>query len=167
MNDESLERILRLGEDSTTEFKGVIQRNYKVDPGDLAKAITSLANTRGGLVLVGVEDDGTPTGIGTMEQADALMRQITQACQDNIEPPLSCNVMKREVRGTPILVVEVPAFSPSRPHRANSVYYARDGNQSRVANREELIRLIQSTDYHFDEQPVTGATLEDLDLDAV
>lgn len=67
----------------------------------------------------------------------------------------------------PILIVEVPAFSPSRPHRANSIYYARDGNRSRVANREELVRLIQSTDYHFDEQSVTGATLEDLDQEAI
>ena len=167
MNEQSLEQMLRSGEDSMTEFKGVIHGNYKADAADLAKAITALANTRGGYLLIGVEDDGTPTGVGTVEQADQLMRQVTQLCQNNIEPPLLCTVAKREVRGIPILVVEVPSYSPSRPHRAASIYYVRDGNRSREARREELVRLIQSTDYHFDEQPMTGATQEDFDRDAV
>ena len=167
MNDETLERLLRQGEDSMTEFKGVVTKNFQADADDLAKAIASMANTRGGLLLLGVEDDGTVSGVGSMEQSDALMRQVTQVCRDRIEPPLICSVAKREVRGTPILIVEVPAFSPSRPHRAGKVYYVRDANRSREASREELVRLIQSTDYHFDEQPVTGATLEDLDLAAV
>ncbi len=166
MNEEILEQILRLGEDSVTEFKGVIKTHYKVDRSDTAKAITALANTRGGHLLVGVEDDGTPTGVGTVEQADDLMRQITQICHEHIEPPLLCNVVKREIRGIPVLVVEVP-FSPSRPHRATSIYYVRDGNRSRPALREELVKLLQSTDYHFDEQPVAGATLDELDRDAV
>jgi ATP-dependent DNA helicase RecG len=166
MNEEILEQTLRLGEDSVTEFKGVIKSNYKVDRSDMAKAITALANTRGGHVFIGVEDDGTPTGVGTVEQADDLMRQITQICQDVIEPPLLCNVVKREVRGVPILVVEVP-FSPNRPHRATGTYYVRDANRSRPALREDLVKLLQSTDYHFDEQPVAGATLDELDRDAV
>lgn len=166
MNDETLEQTLRLGEDSVTEFKGVNKSNYKADRSDLAKAITALANTRGGHLLLGVEDDGTPTGVGTVEQADELMRHVTQVCHELIEPPLLCNVVKREVRGVPILVVEIP-FSPSRPHRSNSIYYVRDGNRSRPALREELVKLLQSTDYHFDEQPIAGATLDDLDRDSV
>jgi ATP-dependent DNA helicase RecG len=167
MNDEALEHLLRQGEDSTTEFKGVVQNRYRADPTDLAKAIAALANTRGGLLLLGVEDDGTVTGTGTREDTDALMRQVTQVCQHNIAPPLICSVTKRELRGESLLLVEVPAYSTSRPHRAGSVFYVRDANRSREASREELIRLLQSTDYHFDEQPVTGATPEDLDRDAV
>ncbi|HEX8820373.1 MAG TPA: ATP-binding protein [Archangium sp.] len=65
-----------------------------------------------------------------------------------------------------MLVVEVPAFSINRPYHVGGKYYVRDANQSREARREELIRLLQSADYHFDEQPVEGARLEDLDQGA-
>jgi ATP-dependent DNA helicase RecG len=167
MNDESLERILQQGEDSMTEFKSVVSNGYKPDVNDLAKTIASLANTRGGWLLVGVEDDGTVSGTGSTKQADELMLLISQVCQNNIEPSLICGVTKRRLHEQNILLVEVPAFSPSRPHRAGKVYYVRDANRSREAKREELVRLIQSTDYHFDEQPVTGATVEDLDPMAV
>ncbi|RKH06863.1 hypothetical protein D7Y13_21865 [Corallococcus praedator] len=162
-----LEQLLRMGEDSLTEFKGVVKKNFQFDLDDIAKAIASMANTKGGLLLIGVEDDGTVTGTGDMKQTDVLMMQVSQLCQDRIEPPLICTTQKREHQGLTLLQVEIPAFSPSRPHRAGKVYYVRDGNRSREAKREELVRMLQSTDAHFDEQEVTGATVEDLDTEAV
>ena len=165
--DEMLEQLLRLGEDSLTEFKSVVHRNFQIDADDIAKAIVSMANTKGGLVLIGVEDDGTVTGTGDMKQTDKLMKRVVQLCQDGIEPPLFCTLQKREYQGLTILLVEIPEFSPSRPHRAGRIYYVRDGNISRDATREDLVRLIQSTDYHFDEQPVTGASVEDIDTESV
>ncbi|WP_147445058.1 ATP-binding protein [Corallococcus sp. CA053C] len=165
--DEMLEQLLRLGEDSLTEFKSVVHRNFQIDADDIAKAIVSMANTKGGLVLIGVEDDGTVSGTGDRKQTDTLMMQVSQLCQDRIEPPLICALQKREHQGQTLLQVEVPAFSPSRPHRAGRIYYVRDGNRSREAKREELVRMLQSTDAYFDEQEMTGATVEDLDTEAV
>ncbi|WP_120627655.1 ATP-binding protein [Corallococcus sicarius] len=164
--DEMLEQLLRLGEDSLTEFKSVVQKGFKFDAEDIAKAIVAMANTKGGLVLIGVEDDGTVSGTGDRKQTDTLMMQVSQLCQDRIEPPLICTTQKREYQGQTLLQVEVPAFSPSRPHRAGK-YYVRDGNLSREAKREELVRMLQSTDAYFDEQEMTGATVEDLDTEAV
>ncbi len=48
MDASFIDETLRLGEDSTTEFKGVAKNNYKIDSHDLAKGITALANARGG-----------------------------------------------------------------------------------------------------------------------
>lgn len=166
MLPERVEERLKLGEDSTNEFKGVASGDYWIDPHDVAKAIVSLANTRGGYVFLGVEDDGTVTGVGTVQQADSLMRQVTQVCLEKIHPSISCTLRKVAVRGLPILLVEVPALSPDRPYRAGHVYYIRDANRSREATRDELIRLLQSADYHFDEQPVEGTTAGDLDREA-
>lgn len=165
--DEMLEQLLRLGEDSLTEFKSVVQKSFKFDAEDIAKAIAAMANTKGGLVLIGVEDDGTVSGTGDRKQTDTLMMQVSQLCQDRIEPPLICTTQKREYQGQTLLQVEVPGFSPSRPHRAGRVYYVRDGNRSREAKREELVRMLQSTNAYFDEQEMTGATVDDLDAEAV
>lgn len=166
MESADLETRLRLGEDGRTEFKSVA-RDGKIDARDLAKAIVALANTRGGSIYVGVEDDGTPTGVGTVQQADALMRQASKVCQDAIHPAITCGLSKVAVRSVTLLVIEVPAFSVDRPYRAGSAYYIRDATRSREAKREELIRLLESAGAHFDEQPVSGATLEELERGSV
>lgn len=139
-----------------------------VDAADVAKAIVALANSGGGQVLLGVEDDGRVTGVGTRAQADALQLQISQVCQDRVHPPLTCRLTKAALddEAHDVLVVDVPGFAPDRPYRAAKTYYVRDANRSREATRDELVRLLQSADHHFDEQPVVDATLDDLDLSA-
>ena len=68
-----IEERLRLGEDSRTEFKGVARNNFDADIDDLAKEIAAFANSGGGDVFLGVENDGALTGVGTPAQADSLM----------------------------------------------------------------------------------------------
>ncbi|MCP4664690.1 MAG: hypothetical protein GY856_55625 [bacterium] len=166
MDPITLAQRLRLGEDTRTEFKSVVRNRYRVDRHVIAKAVVALANTGGGVVVVGAEDDGAPSGIGTLQQADALMRQISQVCRDAVQPAIVCKLIKVRVDDETLLVVEVPAFAPERPYAAGGKYYVRDANRSREATRAELIRLLQSTDLHYDEQPVAGATLDELDLAA-
>ncbi|HYV44486.1 MAG TPA: RNA-binding domain-containing protein [Myxococcaceae bacterium] len=165
MTAEEVEKRARLGEDSVTEFKGLVQNSYQIDAKDIAKSITALANSRGGHLFLGVEDDGDITGAGDVTQVDALMRQVSQACEHNIQPATICDIEKIEVRAVIVLVVTVRPFSPDRPYHVGGKYYIRDVNRSREARREELIRLLQSANYHYDEQPVEGATLDDLETE--
>jgi ATP-dependent DNA helicase RecG len=163
MDARQLEERLTLGEDSRHEFKGVARNGFTIDAGTLAKAIAAMANTAGGYVILGVEDDGTVTGIGDMKQADALMRKVSDVCLQNVQRSVSCAQHKLQVRGAAVLAVEVPAFSVDRPHFVGGVAYVRDANRSRQATRDELIRIVQSINYHFDEQKVDRATLADID----
>jgi ATP-dependent DNA helicase RecG len=161
----ALQQRLRLGEDSRTEFKGVARRGFRVDPDVIAKAVVALANSGGGEVFLGVEDDGTVSGIGSPSESDQLMRQVSQVCRDQVQPAIFCRLVKVEVEEHMVLVVEVPGHAPERPFAARGKYYVRDANRSREATRAELIRLLESESFHFDEQPVAGASLDDLDLD--
>lgn len=167
VTEADIEKYVALGEDSLVEFKSVARTGSLVDPGDLAKAVSSMANTRGGYVILGLEDDGNPTGVGNVKEADGLMRQISQVCADRIRPPLPCVIQKLRFRGVFLLVIEVPAFSPDRPHLVDGLCYVRDVNRSRQATRDEQIRILQSADYHFDEQPVERAGQNDLEIGAV
>jgi ATP-dependent DNA helicase RecG len=154
---------IRLGEDSRTEFKSARGLDGKV----LGRAISAFANGRGGQIFVGVEDDGTVTGIGTVNQADTLMLRIVQVCQSLIRPAIWCPITKTEVDGKLVLVVDVPASSPDRPYRAENVFYIRDATMTREATREELLRLLQSQNVYHDESTVDGATFEDLAPEAI
>ena len=164
MGPARLEERLRLGEDSRTEFKGVVARNFDIDVGDIARAVAAFANSGGGQIFLGVEDDGTPTGVGSLAQADALMRKVSQACRDRVRPVIACEIVKAQLRDFMLLVVDVPSFTPDRPYLVDGVLFIRDANQTQRGTRADLIRITQSVDYHFDEQPVRGATRDDLDV---
>jgi len=58
MLTKDLLEIISHGENSGVEFK-----RDDVRPEQLAKEIVALANHRGGMILLGVEDDGTISGI--------------------------------------------------------------------------------------------------------
>lgn len=164
MDPVALEKRIRLGEDSRTEFK-TVSRGF--DMKGCARAISAFANGRGGQIFLGVEDDGTISGVGTVKQADTLMLQVVQACQTIVRPAIWCPVTKAEIEGKLLLVVDVPASSPDRPYRADHVFYIRDASTTREAARDELVRLLQSQNVYYDESAVDGSTIDDLDLEAV
>ena len=58
MNRTELEELIRNGENSGVEFK-----RDDVVPERLAKELAALLNLEGGHLLLGVEDDGTVTGL--------------------------------------------------------------------------------------------------------
>ncbi|AUX26251.1 uncharacterized protein SOCEGT47_068120 [Sorangium cellulosum] len=165
MTSEPVEKRLRLGEDSVTEFKRIESPGKA--PKDLAETIAAFANALGGQIFLGVEDDGTPTGVGTMKQADTLMLSVVQACQTLVHPAIWCPITKVDVAGKLLLVVDVPASSPDRPYRAKHVYWIRDGSMTREATRNELVRMLQSQNVYYDESVVDGATMAALDVAVV
>lgn len=60
MDWPTLQALIAGGETQTLEFKGEARR--PLNDRDLVEAVICLANAEGGLLLVGVEDDGTVTG---------------------------------------------------------------------------------------------------------
>jgi len=167
MDAVRLEERLRLGEDSRVEFKSVARSQFDVDIDDLARSVAALANTGGGHVILGAENDGTPTGVGSVAQADRLMVKASQACRERLRPPIACAFVKVVSSGVPLLVIEIPAFTPERPYLVHGKLYMRDGARTVEGSGADMRRIAQSIDYHFDEQPVRGASREDLDLTAV
>jgi len=166
MDERTLRDRLRLGEDSETELKSLAHDGFQLPKHlqqTVAKEIAAFANSGGGLLILGAEDNGTPTGTGTPTQTDAVFRQITQICQTQVHPALFCRTTKVMIDGNVLLVVDVPAWSPNRPYRAGSTFYLRDGATTREASQEELVRMLQSQAVHLDEQTVRGAERADLD----
>ncbi len=63
-----LKAILAAGETLTVEFKSDVKG---LPDRDLVAAVVAMANTEGGLILLGVEDDGTVTGVQSNHQDSA------------------------------------------------------------------------------------------------
>src|SRR5437016_4426599 len=58
MTVEELRRLLEAGEGQRLEYK-----QEAIKPSDLAETLIAFANSTGGTVLIGVDDEGRPVGI--------------------------------------------------------------------------------------------------------
>jgi ATP-dependent DNA helicase RecG len=151
--------IISNGENSGVEFKRDDLQNFA-----LAKELVALSNFNGGIVLLGVEDDGSISGVVRSDIEEWVMT----ACRDKIRPVIiPFFEMVREVEpGKNVAIVRVTrGFDVhSLYHNAHNTYYIRVGTQSREASAEELSRLFQQRgDFRAELRPISGATLADFD----
>lgn len=154
--------IIALGETSTVQFKRTL-----VSPDKLAAEMCAFANSEGGIILFGVEDDGAITGLQPEEVRD-LNSRIATIASDKIREPLfpSSEVVKLE--GKNVLAVTVPE-SFTKPHfdAAGAIWVKNMGDKRRVTSREELRRIFQDSHvFHADEQPIPRTSMADLDRQA-
>ena len=172
---DELVRKIRLGEDSLLELKAVRFRGAKVSgPSreELANVLSAMANTAGGVCVLGVDDasrniKGIP--VDRLDPVESLVREI---CNDAIKPPLVVIVVRTELPAAtgelrPVIRVDV-ARSPF-VHRSPGGYCQRLGSSTREIPPDLLSRLFQQRSqapvFRFDEQPLPGTSLADLDLE--
>ncbi len=160
--------ILRLITDRETdrvERKGSLANVDRV-----CEAICAFANDlpghgAPGVVAVGVDDDGRPTGLPIDDQ---LLRRLADL-RDNgqIYPFPSMRVDQLALDGVDVAAVVVePSTSPPVQYRGRTMI--RVGPRRAVATPEEEARLHERRRHAalaFDARPLAGGSIDDLDLD--
>ena len=64
MTEQALRKMIAAGESTRQEFKSWVKcKDYRQRKELAVKSAVALANTKGGVLLFGVEDDGTITGL--------------------------------------------------------------------------------------------------------
>ncbi len=100
-SNDIIERI-KNGESLTLEFKSDLK---SLPDRDLIAGIVSLANTEGGALLLGVEDDGTLSGLHPNHQNVAMLPSLVAS---RTNPSISVRVEKISIGDIEIAKVEVP-----------------------------------------------------------
>ena len=147
------------GENSGIEFKRDVLQNH-----ELARELVAFSNLEGGMVLLGVDDDGTVAGL----TRNRLEEWVMTACRDKIRPGIIPYFETiRDVRpGADVAVARVPRGVDvhSQWHNNRNTYYIRVGTQSREPTPQELSRLFQQRGtFRADLRPVSGSKIADLD----
>lgn len=160
MTQTELFDIIANGENSGVEFKRDVLQNDK-----LAKELVAFANLGGGMVLLGVEDNGSISGLTRTDIEEFVMT----ACRVKIRPPIIpfFEIIRAVEPGKDVAVVRVTRGYNVHAvwHNDRSTYFIRVGTESREASQEELGRLFQQRGtIRAELRPVSGALLTDLDL---
>lgn len=121
--------------------------DYKIDfPADLARTIAAMANTRGGIIIVGVDEqaDGKPVlPVAGVPLQRGLAEKVTNIVLDSLTPPVfpEVAVCPNDSGTRAVVVIRIPE-SPESPHaiRSNTRVYLRTGNRSKP---EDLATLDQ------------------------
>ena len=141
---------ISLGEDSTIEFKRELPDRKK-----LADEIGAFANTNGGVILIGVDDDGTIVGVDR-EELDGVERTAIEICWDIIAPRVYIVTKKVRIKDKNLLKIDVPRSQ--YVHRSSNGYFIRQGSSKRKVPTEGSVQSFQNSlrgrIIAFDEQSV-------------
>ena len=173
MTDRELMRRIRLGEDSALEMKQVfLDGNRVTGPrrDDFADELAAFANTKGGMVILGVDDETRQVLGIPLECLDAVEGWVREICNDSVKPPLDADIYRMElndVDGRPVPVIRVNIPRSLFVHKSPSGYFRRLGSSKREMSPDTLARLFQersqSRMIRFDESLVPGTRPEDLE----
>ena len=163
MNKTELFELIASQENSRVEFK-----RDDCHPDDVTKELSALLNLEGGVVLLGVEDDGRISGL-TRSQKDAE-EWLMNIARNNLQPPTTpvwTSMVMED--GSVVGIVELSADSPGKPHKAKRgnawVTYTRVGSESHKATREEEGRLYQAAKLvRYEIKAVMDTGMESLDI---
>lgn len=144
MNRKELINLIEEGENIQCEFK----RKFTT-PEKIAKEMIAFANTKGGYILFGVDDDKTVVGVES-EKSEAEM--IKDAVINYCEPPFDYKINYIIHKGKEIVAVTIPE-SINKPHRlqdyenefdiTKAVVMIRVNDKSMKASKE-MVRILRA-----------------------
>jgi ATP-dependent DNA helicase RecG len=151
-----LMRLVRGGEDTFLELKVKLS-----NPERIAQEIVALANTGGGVIVFGVNDQLRVEGI---EDGENVQDELARICREEIIPSI-VPFIDRIAFDNGRRIVALDVNGRRRPYRTrDGRYFIRIGADKREASPEELSALLdESLPLLYENIPALRATLADID----
>lgn len=155
-NRTELMRLVRGGEDTFLELKVKLSNSERI-----AQEIVAMANTGGGVIVFGVNDQMRVEGIDHPEE---VQEELARICREDMTPAL-IPFIDRVAFDSGRRIVSLDIDGRRKPYRTrDGRFFIRVGAEKREATPEELATLL---DYvrpiSYETLPAIGATVADID----
>jgi len=161
MKKQEFEKLLKDRENKDLDFKLDLPKPEKI-----AGLITAFYNSRGGKIILGVDDDRKPIGLKDPQRVEHKFTQIIRHyCKLDEDPRIEFIKYK----GKDFILIHCPKGKDT-PYFVRGEYTSRIriGSSNMPANKEETARLYrEGSSKSQDIYPVENATLNDLDLEKI
>lgn len=129
------------------------------DPEALAECLVALANAAGGLIILGLDEEGQVQDAIWEEEADAALREAASLCR----PPVPGEWQVIEAGEQNLIGIRV-SRSPDLHALEDGRILVRSGTENRPLSGDEIRQLANSkTKGDFEEETVPGSTQDDFD----
>jgi len=161
MRYQELLEILANPENSKVEFK-----RDDIRPEQLAKEIVAFCNFRGGQIFLGIDDKTKEiVGLNRTNCEEWVMDTVFSRYITPSIIPIYEEVVTPGGKKVAIITVEQGILKPyAVKENDRETIYIRIGSTSRIADRDQILRMSQESGYyHFEIAPVSGSSLDDID----
>lgn len=142
MNFHTLTELIEQGEGLTVEFKRKVSTPEKI-----AREMIAFANTSGGVIIFGVDDDKRIVGV---ESEKGEINFIVDAAQNLIDPPVAIDISIFGIEEKDLVCVEIPEsrdkphflVSGAQPEGEPPKAFIRIGENSVTASRE-MVKILR------------------------
>ena len=154
---EEIRKLINRGESENVEFKASFTK-------EVFETAGAFANTKGGVVVIGVSDSGEIKGIRTgKETLKDWVNQISQLTEPRIVPEIDIS----DINGKSVTVIWIKEF-PLKPVSVRGRYYRRVGNSNRVMTPQEIAQMhLNTTGTSLDAFPAANTVIDDIDMGKV
>lgn len=149
-------RLIRGGEDTYLELKVKLSNSERI-----AQGIVALANTDGGTIIFGVNDQLRIEGVSNPEW---VQTEIARICREDVVPPI-IPMLDTIAFDSGKRIVALDIHGKRRPYRTrDGRFYLRIGAEKREVSRGELSAwLDEIRPLGFENIPLQGVAEEDFD----
>ena len=157
-----LERLIGGGESYSLEFK------RDINDSELTTNVVCLANGDGGLLLIGVDNDGAVIGARPRHGKATEPERLPALVANTTSPPVNVTASTVDVGGKTVIVIEVPKQT-SLVSTTSGVYVRRaldvngDAQCLPMQPHDAIARLASIGQRDLSAMPVPDATSDDLD----
>jgi len=153
----NLQELVGRGESETLEYK------EKFDERTLESA-AAFANTKGGIVLIGISDNGTVKGIQLGKESQKnWANQISQSTEPRVIPEIEVC----ELDGKSVVAIRIKEH-PIKPVSLKGRCYKRAGNSNRILTLQEIAQIhLHSTGMSWDKLSARDAQINDINLEKI
>lgn len=158
-----IQEIVSLPEGKTLEFKRDLS---SIKP--ILRTLIAFANTAGGTLIIGRDNDGMIVGIRDVFEAE---EQLANAIADSIYPPLMPEIETTSLEGKALIVIRVahwrgPFYLKSQGPEEG--VYVRLGSTNRMAGSDLIAELKRSlSNISFDQLPCPDVDVNGLDMNRI
>lgn len=165
IDSEQVRQRIAAGESLTVEFKSELR--HPMRDSDIVEAVVCMANSDGGVILIGVEDNGKITGARARHGAITEPRKVQAMIFNLTVPPINTRISLHTLDEREVLAIEVDAYP--------EICATKDGRSVRRVDgingpecqpflpHEHVSRRIDLGLFDYTAQVVEGASWDDID----
>lgn len=161
MDEQSLKNIITQGETITVEFKSWIKANSMKDRINLVvPELIAFANSKGGTVYLGIEDNGDVTGCS----GNYDLQNICESIYEKTRPPMFTDIEEIEYQGKKVIAISV-ASDGNTYATSDGRCLRRLGKNSKPYYPDEMSHIYsvaQTPD--FSSQIIAESSVDDINL---